>query len=426
MRTRLINYSLITTISTLLLINTAFAGAFQLWPQSAKMVGNYAAGAAASANDPSTAYYNPAGLTRIRHQDIAISALAQITNVKIKGQSTINNVNDFVDNNGITQGGTASYIPTILYAAPISDKWGFGFSMTSPFNSELNYGKNAFTRYALIKSIIHTLDFGLALAYRPFKPISLGFGVDAQRFRGSFDQFDTQTTVANTSTSKNETNDWAYGWNAGLLWEFNPTTRVGLSYRAKIKHHSAGNSKFYGPLTSNNVNRSRVKTNITVPPMTILSIYHEFNDKFALMGTINYIQWREFKSFSLRDVATMGSPNTVTFYEDFRNTWRLIIGADYKVNSLFTLRGALGYDQTPTRNYARSVGIPDANSYIVALGVTYALTDTMSIDAGYSHSFYQHVSINRTQNYGLDNVTTIANVDNSMDIFGLEFNWQMT
>jgi len=411
---------------SLCLSNTVLANAFQLWPQSAKMIGYDAAGAAASANDPSTTYYNPAGLTRIKHQEVSISGIADITDVKVKGQSTISNVSDFTDNNGTSQGGTDSYVPTIHYAAPISDKWGFGFSMTSPFNSELYYGKNAFTRYVLTRSYIHTIDMELALAYRPFKPISIGLGVDAQRLRTSFDQMDAQTSVTNYAISKNETNDWAYGWNAGILFEFTPNTRVGLSYRSKIKHHSAGSSKFYGPLTNNNVNRSRVKTNITVPPMTTLSLYHAFTPAFAVMGTINYTQWREFKNYRLSGVANTGTPADIYFSENFRNTWRYVLGATYTINTLFTVRSGLGYAQSPTRDSTRSVGLPDSNHFTVALGVTYHLNKTMSFDAGYSHSFYQHASINRTQNYGSDTVTTIANVDSSTDLIGLAFNWQMT
>jgi long-chain fatty acid transport protein len=37
------------------------AGGFQLWEQDGASIGNYHAGRAASAEDASTAYYNPAG-----------------------------------------------------------------------------------------------------------------------------------------------------------------------------------------------------------------------------------------------------------------------------------------------------------------------------------------------------------------------------
>ena len=52
---------------------TASAGGFQLYEANAKSLGNAFAGIAAVAQDSSTEYYNPAGLTLLKKPEISIA-----------------------------------------------------------------------------------------------------------------------------------------------------------------------------------------------------------------------------------------------------------------------------------------------------------------------------------------------------------------
>lgn len=418
MNQRLLKFSL--GICFVTIFSSTFAGGFQAWQQSGYSIGNNAAGAAARAEDGTTAYYNPAGLTRIKHQNAAISIIGKMDNHKFRGRVNPSTTISGYQNSGTIQGGTSRILPSVLYAAPISDKWGFGFSMSSPFENNIDYGRNAYSRYIVTKNQLFTLDLGPSIAYRILKQLSLGLGFDAQYLRFSYNQTDTTSnTTANDAINKNVLTDWAFGWNYGLLWEPTDNTRAGVSYRSRMNHHATGNSQYQN-------SRGRAKLHIELPPETIFSVYHNFTPAFALMATAEYTHWRIMNRLVMSGVAGPNGTSNITLADKMRNTWQFILGGSYKLNDEFSMRAGAGYDQSPIKNHARNLIIPDSNRYLASLGLGYQINKTMSVDLGYTHAFYQHKIVNHTATYGNETLTTLGSLYNSTDYVGLQFNWQMT
>lgn len=410
----------LTSIVLLTATSALFAGSFQAWQQSGESVGNYAAGGAAVANDATTAFYNPAGLTRIKHQDAAISTVGKISSVEFHGRINPTPAITGYVNSGNIQGGTTRAIPTLLYAAPVSDKWGFGFIVTSPYETSIDYGRNSFARYAITKNKIYTIDLGPSIAYRVFNWLSIGAGFDAQYLRMTYNQADTTgANVTNDGLNSNVLTDWVFGWNFGALWEISQDTRFGISYRSRMDHRATGSSKYTGM-------RSRAKLHMELPPTTTFSLFHSFTDWFALMGTANFTHWRIMKNIVLTSAAGPGGTNNITMVQDLQNTWRFVLGATFKPGTLFTIRTGVGFDQSPIKNNSRNLIFTDSDKYLASLGFGYKISDKMSVDVGYTHAFFVHRRINQTQTYGAENLTTTGSIYSSEDTIGAQFNWLMT
>jgi long-chain fatty acid transport protein len=60
----------------------------------------------------------------------------------------------------------------------------------------------------------------------------------------------------------------------------------------------------------------------------------------------------------------------------------------------------------------RTARIPDEDRFWIATGASYQLTDTVQLDAGYTHIFVNSASINETTSQG----TLSGSYDNSIDI----------
>src|SRR3990167_6386814 len=82
----------LTSIGIYFYSSLASASAFQLWEQDAASIGNYHAGYAAAAEDASTAFYNPAGLTRFKEQQLVVSADNIFTSFKYRGTVRVNTI----------------------------------------------------------------------------------------------------------------------------------------------------------------------------------------------------------------------------------------------------------------------------------------------------------------------------------------------
>ncbi len=272
----------------------------------------------------------------------------------------------------------------------------------------------------MTKSDLYTLDIGPSVAYEPIKQLSFGVGLDAQYLRFDYDQVDTTgATTANDATNKNILSDWSFGWNSGILWNVNDNTRIGFSYRSHMNHHATGDSKYMST-------RGRAKLHINLPPSTIFSIDHAFNNKFSMMGTATYTRWQSMGTLNITGAVGPTGSNNINITQKLRNSWRVILGSAYQLTNIFTIRSSVGYDESPVNNRTRNLMLPDTNRYLISAGLGYKINDTMSLDTGYTHTFSQHEKINNTQVYGNETVTTAGSVYNNDDYFGLQFNWLMT
>lgn len=455
----------------------AMASAFQIWEQDGASVGSYHAGYAALANDASIAWYNPAGITRIKNQQAVFGASAIMSDFKFKGTVAVTeNVPKGVAGPpflvvnpttigfpGVTaQGGTFNIVPSLHYVAPINDRIGFGFSVDVPFGLKTDYGRSTPVRYAATLTSITVIDLSPSLGFKVTDKGSLGAGLDIQKAWAELDTVGVLLTAVPSvtssvppppttavvpglsATSTNKANGTAYGYHLGGLYEFTENTRVGLSYHSQVVHHLSGNSTLSGPAatflnggsgSSLHAGHSTVK--ITLPPYTALSGYHRINPQYAVMGSVIYTQWNTFRQLTLNNVAGGVPKATAPFVsastdiqvnipENYINTWNLSLGGEYYATDKIMFRGAVGYDQTPVRNNYRNLQLPDNDRYIIALGGHYQAWKTVGLDLGWTHFFMQQVNINPPPLVtGGQTVSTNGHVTGGADVIAGQVTWDI-
>jgi long-chain fatty acid transport protein len=365
----------------------AQASAFQIWEQDAAGIGDYHAGAAAEANTAATEFYNPAGLTRLGHQQLSLGATSISTLVRFTGT--------VAGAQGQANGGVLKFIPNLHYALPINDNWAFGFGITVPFGLETDYPSSSVAANYSTKTSLETINLNPSIAYKINSHLSLGFGLDAQYLTADFDNF-----VADQIKDKNSGNSWGYGWNMGLLLQMNKNTRFGFSYRSQIRQHLKGtgtvtDTSLTPPIDAKSDN---LKANLTMPATTMLGAFHRFKCGWSILGNVTYTQWSVFKNLTLTNLPTAGGvlPSFMTVPQNFKDTWNFAFGAHYRFNSRWTLKLGTGYDITPTNTKDRNLRMPDANRYALAAGGEYRFNKSFAVDAGYMHLFIDKAKINNT------------------------------
>lgn len=415
-----------------------FASAFQLWEQDAASIGNYHAGYAAAAEDASTSFYNPAGLTRFKNQQIVFAGTSVLTNFKYKGTVEVSTLFADPGPHAVTaQGGGFGFVPALHYVAPLTDILAFGFSVAVPFGLMTNYGNDTILKYAATQTSIMTIDVSPSLAMKINKKISVGLGPDIQYAKGEFDQVGVLNSADNFADGVNQADGTGYGYHGGLLYELSDQTRFGLSYHSQVVHHLTGTSELNGPLLSmaglDTIYSNTTRVNITLPAYTALSAFHQAN-KFAIMGSAIFTQWSSIRELILQNVAGIqtlpsGESNTnivVTIPQYFSNTWNLSAGANYYATDKVTLRGGLGYDQSPVGNTYRNVQMPDNDRYVIAVGGHFKATKTIALDLSWAHLFVPQSRITPpTQVSGDEETTTVGHVRGGADVFGAQVTWDL-
>ena len=441
----------------------ANASAFQLFEYNGVNAGNFGAGAAASAIDASTAYSNPAGMVLIPDQQLVLSENAIITDIKFQGSETWSTNNNQVPlplvpsnfsstQTGTAQAGVTKFVPAFHYVTPLSDKWAFGLSLTSPYGLVTDYGNDSIVGYSGTETDLKTIDIAPSLAFKATDKFSVGAGLDIEHLDAILDgmvgapynaaALGYDNNALNTQ-SVNEGDGWGYGWHAGLLYQLTPETRLGLAYHSQVHFLLKGTSKLEGPLANQGninapgvINNNDLKTNVTLPPSTELSIHQVLNQQWSVDGSVIYTQWNYFNNvLHVQNVqgvtqASAVSPLqpatfTVNMPNYFRNTWRFAVGANYKPTQKWILRAGAGYDQSPVKEDYRGVRLPDANRYALAVGAHYQALKTLGVDVGWTHLFIQNARINLNAVSGTQVANTNGTYSNHGDIIGAQLTWDI-
>ncbi|MEO8738536.1 MAG: outer membrane protein transport protein [Casimicrobiaceae bacterium] len=418
----------------------AFGSAFALQEQNASGLGNAYAGGAAVAEDVSTIWFNPAGLSRIKSMQVVAAGNLICPSAKFNDNGNSRPAMfQTLGGNGGDAGGCAA-VPNLYLGVPITDRWSFGLGVNVPFGLKTEYDSNWLGRFQAIESKIETINVNPTLAFAATKELTLGAGVNwqkvdatltnqvnfaalyAQGIGGLVANGTIPATAAPTligaaagleSGAKIEGNDNAWGWNAGVLWQATPSTRFGASYRSSIKYTVNGTVNFNNPTASqlgalpptlapvgalvvNGVNAALVNGNVSLalktPDSANVSFFSTVNDKWDVMADLQYTGWK-----SIQQLQIVRSTGVVlnTLPENFRNTWRGSVGANYHYDDRWTIRGGVAYDQSPVNNTDRSPRLPDNNRTWIALGAQYKFNPNWTLDVAYSYIWVQNPDINQ-------------------------------
>jgi long-chain fatty acid transport protein len=437
---RLSLIALLTSAST-----GAFAAAFMLNEQNAVQTGDFGAGGAAIAEDASTAWFNPAGLTRLDKPQVVLAGNGIVFDTKFTGTVTqqLNSPDGSILYGPYSQkvsdvaGGGSHLIPVFHAAYPISSNLVAGFSVTTPFGLETNYDKNSYTRYAATDTKLTTIDISPSLGFKINNKFSAGLGIDEQRLLATFDNYAgldvNDTPPLDDTLSHNVASDWATGWHAGLLFQPTNTTRYGLTYHSKIVHHASGYSLFTGPLAGDPdpiLYSGHAETTLNLPANTTFSAYHDMNNRWAVMGSVIYTQWDVLKNLTLSNLAALDptdlSPSTnvnVNVPQNFHNTWRVSVGTNYKIAEQWLVRTGVGYDESPVNNTDRNLRLPDGDRYGIAFGGRYIATKNTTLDAGWTHEFIKSAPINNTSVVSAQQTTVAGTSRSQANVFGLQLTY---
>lgn len=395
----------------------AFAGGFYIQEQNAAGVGRAQAGDVAAADDASTIYFNPAGMTELHGIALTLGADVVIPGASLTDKGSRNtSTGAFIGNpasGGVsTPGGSnggdpgsAVPIPDFFISAPLANTGlSIGLGMSAPFGLKSRYTSNSFARYDSIDNLLETADFAPSLAWKVNDWLSIGAGLDEQYALVKLTTALPNPLVPGGPTVATDGNlalhghDWATGFNVGILLKPMDGTKIGISYRSAITHNFNGRVTFAGlagPLAARNGTVGAAAA-LNLPDIVAVGISQQVTSKLTLLGEVDYTGWSKFSQIAIH--LADGSGTLVT-PENYRDTWSPSIGGEYQLTDTLKLRAGVKYDETPTVDGSRDTRVPDGNRVWVAGGLGWAFSDQLSFDASYAHIFVTSSSINVTRSF---------------------------
>ncbi len=442
--------SVSTTLVALLMANLAWGAGFQIQEQNITNLGTAYAGTAALAADASTAYYNPAGITRIKNRQMVISAAVISPDSEFNPSRATYMNGTPLPLRGEEEFGELAAVPSFHYTAQINDKVYLGLSVTAPFGLATEYSEGSVVRYVATRSELKTIDISPSIAYRWHDTFSFAVGFDALWAKANLDlQKSFPSAGVTTFTDgfeRNTADDWGWGYHLALLWEMSENTRVGANYRSHVKISAEGNSEGMSPITDQanipgmftNGLRSEfpVFSTVTLPETLYVSAYHAFNDQFALMADFNWTAWSRFHTLRLRYHAPLPGQSDASraptdTLENWQDTFRIALGMEYTPSDKYKFRFGVAWDESPVKTEFRTARVPDSDRIWVGAGFGFALSQKLWVDLGYAHLFFDDAQMTDNGPFGAGQTFPITRVEvtgkyhTNVNIFGLQFRWTM-
>lgn len=403
----------------------AQASAFALHEQGVSGLGNAYAGAAAAAEDASTVWWNPAGMARLGRGAHFLAGghfIRPSTKFTNSGSVPAAASNPTLAGNG-GDAGEGAFVPNLFFVTNVTQALSFGFGLNVPFGLKTEYDADFVGRFQGLSSEVMTLNFNPAVSWKLSERASLGFGVSYQRAEIDLITAVNYSGIAfgaggapllalaggpgvegrNTVGLEGD----AWGWNIGALFDVLPSTRLGVHYRSSLKYDTDGNTSFTNvpavfagvPALAAATSNGDVSLELETPASFSVSAVQRSGERLEFLADVTWTQWSKISSLPI--VRTSGPASgtaldTLTF--DFDDTWRVALGANWKLSGPLTLRAGVAYDQSPVPGAReRSVRLPDNDRYWLSLGLTWRPSARNRFDLGYAYLQVKDADIDNDQ-----------------------------
>lgn len=408
-------------------VTGAHASGFQLLEQNASGLGNAYAGSAAVAENASTIFYNPAGMTKLEGINFSGGVNLIKPSFKFSNDGTTGPGNAFAMQGGDGgDAGSLGVVPNLYASWQLTPTWFVGLGIGAPFGLMTDYDDDWAGRFHSRKFDIKSVNINPSVAYKASDRLSLGFGInyvylDAEYARSSPVSIPAVLGggLGEAAAQANLRGD-AWGWNVGLLYDLTPDTRLGVSYRSTMNINADGHTKLDTsslplPIQGALPGRVDASTSVKLPDTAILSLSHHLNSKWQLLADVSWTGWSSIQSLNIQN---QGLPSDELKLE-FRDTWRVALGASYHMNQKWTFKGGVAWDQSPIKNANyRPTSLPDNDRIWASFGAQYNFNNRTSIDVGYTHLFVKSTKIDNTTD--ANKGTIRGSYDSDANLFGVQ------
>jgi long-chain fatty acid transport protein len=168
-------------------------------------------------------------------------------------------------------------------------------------------------------------------------------------------------------------NAWGFGANLGLLYEVNQGTRFGITYTSPVKLDFSAQPQWSdlgtgirALLASRGLLDANVDLGVTVPQGVNASFYHEIDPRWAVLGSVGWQQWSKFGEVAVG--VDSNNPIGLTTRLDFKDTWHVAGGAQYKWSDKWLLNAGIAYDSGFQDNNAVALALPANAAWRFGIG----------------------------------------------------------
>jgi long-chain fatty acid transport protein len=393
----------IVTLACIAMLPLSYTAAegYQVNSQSAKQAGMGHVGVAMKLGAESM-HFNPAGLGFL---DKTIDLSAGVSGVFSSGEYTKDNYSHKPDNDPST--------PLYFYAGfKIYDFMSAGISVTNPYGSAMNWGKNWAGAHLIQDISLKSFSIQPTLAFKVGDRLSLGAGM--MMMFGDFslsralitsgdlaaaatvnpalqplaDKYKDITPVGATLSGKAGIK---LGFNIGAMYDITDQLTVGVSYRSKVKMKvpegtaqlSYANETelkdILGPMIPP-LDQGTFEAELPLPSNLNVGVSYKPVDRLTLSGEVQFVGWGAYKELNVQFWQEGLKGYSLSAKKEYKNSRIYRIGGQFATTDRLDLRLGFYFDESPVKDDFLNPETPSMNKLGTTAGFSFRPADKLSID----------------------------------------------
>jgi len=404
---------------------TANAGGIILYEMATPDVGLASAGYSARAQDASTLFKNPAGMSLLEGTQVQGGLQLLYGSIKFNPDS-----GTAVAGDGGNGGNALGALPGASFFAvtDVVDGLKAGFGTFSYFGLAENYKNDWAGRYYVQDSTLLGLSLMPAASYKVNDWLSIGGGPNIM-FGYLKSKIAVNTTLEpGDGQMKLKDNEWGVGGVGGILVEPAKGTRIGVTYVSEVKLDFSDKPSFdgLGPVLSPILTPApRLDLGVTVPQSVMVGVYHELTPKWAVMADVGWQNWDRFGEVEVGVDTVGGGSQTTTKNLNYQDTWHGALGAQYRYSEQWRFSGGVAFDSSAVKNKDRSVVLPMGQVWRFGLGAEWQATEKLSLGAAYEFAWLGDMPVHQGENNPLRGRVSGSFNDAWMSFFTLNLTYKL-
>ncbi|AOW57926.1 OmpP1/FadL family transporter [Legionella pneumophila] len=266
-------------------------------------------------------------------------------------------------------------------AKRLNDKTVVAVDLTEPFNSNLDWGNDAFTRYAATQNYLTDVDLSPKISYAISKKLQIGGGINFNVLLKNEVNWAFPTGQSTYANLINRSSSFGVGYNLGINYAVNDTNFLGITYYSRIRQNTSGTS--YLGLAAN----PDFQFGFYMPATTVASYVHIFNPKWLINLQVFQSEWNANQKVRLYNTAAPPPFTNFIFDMHFDTSYAYLAAIRKQVSDKLGIALAGMIDDGPEEDGLRTIVFPSDTQYFLGLIGDYRFTEHASMELILGHVY---------------------------------------
>ena len=307
---------------------------------------------AATADNPSAIFYNPAGISQIPGQEVQFGILSYLgidAHHETSGEPSTDTRYEVIP------------VPQLFYTfSPTNFPLSFGVGLYAPFGLGVQWPQNSGFRSLAIESQLQYITLNPVVSWQIIRSLSVAVGPTINYSDIKFNR----GLLSSSDIFEFKGDGFAFGLTAGILWQPHPMWSFGASYRLASTMDYDGHST-YDPGTG----QVSTKTTASVPFPQIISGGVSFRPtpKWNIEADVDWINWQPLHALTLDGTKNIFGQD-LTLQLDWHDSWQYKFGVTRYFNDGWFVSAGYFFSSDTTSSEFFTPAVPDTDLNVGSLG----------------------------------------------------------